>query len=199
MGVARAVRVRVVVNDVALASVEAGAVDGGGPRSEGVAAGVGDHRQDNAVGGDVGQAADGGLAGNGGDGEVFGNDVVGVGPDADGVVDRVGECIDGVAASVVADKRGAGEGERDHAVAYRHGRCCGRKDVGGAVDSGVSIGHGSECRRCDGIDKLPRVGASGAVGVGVLVGDGAVPVGGEVHSRVAGIGDGGHFTPAGVG
>ena len=54
MGVARAVRVRIVVNDVALASVEAGAVDGGGPRSEGVAAGVGDHRQDDAVGGDVG-------------------------------------------------------------------------------------------------------------------------------------------------
>ena len=47
---------------------------------------------------------DGGFAGSGGDSEVHRNDMVGVGPCADGVVDRVGEGIDGVSASAVADK-----------------------------------------------------------------------------------------------
>ena len=54
VGVARAVSVRIVVNDVAIASVEAGAVDGYCAWREGVAAGVGDGGQDDAVGRDVG-------------------------------------------------------------------------------------------------------------------------------------------------
>ena len=199
VGVAGAVGVRIAVNDVALASVEAGAVDGDCARCEGVAAGVGDGGQGDAVGRDVGQAVDGGLAAGCGDGEVHGDDVVGVEPGVVGVIDRVGEGIDGVAASAVADKRRSGEGERDHAVADRHGRGCGREDVGGAVDGGVGIGHGSERRRDDGIDELPRVAVAGAVGVGVAVGDGAVSVGGDVHGRVACIGGGGHIASAGVG
>ena len=198
VGVARTVSVRIVVNDVALASVEAGTVDGGGPWGEGVAAEIGDGGQDDAVGGDVGQAVDGGLAAGGGDGEVHRNDMVDVGPCVDSVVDRVGEGIDGVSASAVADKQRSGEGERDHAVADRHGRGCGREDIGGAVDGGVGIGHGSECLWHNGIDELPWVVMAGAVGVGVVVDDGAVSVGGDVHGWVARIGDGGHLAVAGI-
>ena len=199
VGVARAIRVRIAIDDVALTSVEGGAVDGDGPRCEGVAAGVGNRRQGDAVGGDVGQAVDGGLAGIGGDGEVHRNNMVGVVPGVSGVVDRVGEGIDRVAASAVGVEGGAFKGERDHAVADRHGRGDGHEDIAGAMDGGVGVGHGVERHRRDGIDELPWIVATSTVGVGIVVGDGAVPVGGDIHGRVAGIGDNGHFTVAGIG
>ena len=141
---------------------------------------------------------DGGLAAVGGDGEVHRNDVVDVGPCAGGVVDRVGEGIDGVAASAVGVEGGAFKGERDHAVADRHGRGCRHEDVGCAMDGGVGVGHGVERHRRDGIDELPRVAVAGAVGVGVAVGDGAVSVGGDVHGRVARVGDSNDLAVAGV-
>ena len=199
VGVARAIRVRIAIDDVALTSVEGGAVDGDGPRCEGVAAGVGNRRQGDAVGGDVGQAVDGGLAGIGGDGEVHRNNMVGVGPGVSGVVDRVGEGIDRVAASAVGVEGGAFKGERDHAVADRHGRGCRHEDVGGAMDGGVGVGHGVERHRRDGIDELPRIVVAGAVSVGVLVDDGAVPVGGDIHGRVGGVCRGDDLAPAGIG
>ena len=199
VGVARAIRVRIAIDDVALTSVEGGTVDGDGPRCEGVAAGVGNRRQGDAVGGDVGQAMDGGLAGSGSDGEVHRNNMVGVGPGVSGVVDRVGEGIDRVAASAVGVEGGAFKGERDHAVADRHGRGCRHEDVGCAMDGGVGVGHGSECRRDDGIDELPRIAVAGAVGVGVVIGDGAVSVGGDIHGRVGGVCRGDDLAPAGIG
>ena len=199
VGVARAIRVRIAIDDVALTSVEGGAVDGDGPRREGVAAGVGNRRQGDAVGGDVGQAVYGGLAGSGSDGEVHRNNMVGVGPGVSGVVDRVGEGIDRVAASAVGVEGGAFKGERDHAVADRHGRGCRHEDVGGAMDGGVGVGHWVERHRRDGIDELPRIVVAGAVSVGVLVDDGAVPVGGDIHGRVGGVCRGDDLVPAGVG
>ncbi len=199
VGVARAIRVRIAIDDVSLTSVEGGAVDGDGPRREAVAAGVGNRRQGDAVGGDVGQAVDGGLAGIGGDGEVHRNNMVGVGPGVSGVVDRVGEGIDRVAASAVGVEGGAFKGERDHAVADRHGRGCRHEDVGGAMDGGVGVGHGVERHRRDGIDELPWIVATSAVSVGVLVDDGAVPVGGDIHGRVGGVCRGDDLAPAGIG
>ena len=199
MSVARAIRVGIAIDDVALASVEVGTVDGDVARCEGVAAGVGDGRQGDAVGGDVGQAVDGGLAGSSSDSEVFRNDMVSVGPCADGVVDRVGEGIDRVAASIVADKGRAGERERDHAVADRHGRGDGHEDIAGAMDGGAGVSHGGERHRRDGIDELPWIVVAGAVGVGVLVGDGAMAVCSDVQGRVGGACRGDNLAPAGIG
>ena len=67
------------------------------------------------------------------------------------------------------------------------------------MDGGVGIGHGGERRRCDGIDELPRIVVSGAVGVGVLVGDGAMAVCSDVQGRVGGACRGDNLAPAGIG
>ena len=199
MGVSGAVGVGVGVQDVALASVEAGAVNSGLSRCEGAVAGVGDGRQGDAVGGDLRHAADGGLAAGGGDGEVLGDDMVGVCPGVVVAVDRVVEGIDGVAAAAVGYEGGAFKIEADHLFADLYGRCGGREDIAGAVYGGVGVGYGGEVAGRDGIDELPRVGVSGAVGVGVAVGHGAVSVGGDVHGRVGGVRRGGNLASAGVG
>ena len=196
--VACAVGIRIAVNDVALAAAEAGVVDGDRAWREAIAAGVGDGRRHDAVGGDVGETVDGGLSASCGDGEVHRDDMVGVVPGVVGVIDRVGEGIYRVAASGAADEGGAGEREGAGVSAHNHGRCAGSKYVLCAVDDGIGVSHGSECHRRDGIDELPRIAVAGAVGVGVEVDHRAVSIGGEVHGRVAGVGDGGHFASAGV-
>ncbi len=99
-----AVFIRIGVDDVALAAVEAGAVNGDGARRERLPAGTRDDGQDDAVGGYLRETGDGGLAASVGDGEVLGHDVEGVCPGVGGVVDGVGEGVDGVAASAVGDE-----------------------------------------------------------------------------------------------
>ena len=196
VGVPGTVGVRVGVHDFALTAVEAGVLHGGHARSEGVAAGVSDSRQGYAVGGDLREAADGGLAACGEDSEVFRDDMVGVCPGVVGVVDGVGEGIDRVAAAAALDECSRCRRELYAVAADFHNRSAGREDIAGAVDGGVGIGHGGEVLGRYGIDELPRVGVSGAVGVGVVIGDGAVSVGGDIHGRVVGIGRSGNFAPA---
>ena len=196
VGVAGAVGIGIAIDDVALAAVEAGAVNGDGTRREGVVAGVGDGRQGDAVGGDFCETVDGGLAAGIGDCEVFGNNMVGVRPRVIGVVDCIGEGIDGVAAAAVADKRRAGKRERDGAAADFHNRSVGGEDIAGAVDGGVGVGHGGEGCRRHGVDERPRVGVASAVGVGVVVSHGAVSVGSHVNDWVARVCNSDHLAPA---
>ena len=198
LGMSGAVLIRIGIDDVALTAVEAGAVDGGGARCERVAAGAGDRGQGDAVGGDLRETADGGLAAGGGDVEVFRRHMVGVGPGVVGVVDRVGIYEGGVAASV---GQGAGVDawcQGDGVAAVGDDGQGGRVDVGDAVDGGVGVVHGRKGFGLYGIDELPRIPLSGAVGVGVAVGDGAVSVGFHADGRVARVGVGDNLAAAGV-
>ena len=199
MGVSGTVGIGEGIDDIALTAIESGVVNVGLTRREGVAAGVGDVRQGDAVDGDLRHAADGGLAAVGGDGEVLGDDMVGVRPGVVVAVDGVGEGIDGVAAAVAGHEGGAFKVEGDLLSADLYSRCRGCEDIAGAVDGGVGVGRRVEVVGRDGIDELPRVAVSGAVGVGVVVGHGAVSVSGDVNGRVGGVRRGGHFASAGVG
>ena len=193
------VGVRIAVNDVSLTSVKTSAVNGNITSCERVAAGIGNHRHGDAVGGDSGHAMDRGFTVSSSDREVLWNDVEGVGPGVCGVVDgvRIGE--NRVTASATADERGAREDERAANATYANSRCCGSMDITDAVDSGVGIGYRSESYGFDSVDELPWILTTCTVGVGVVVGDGAVSVGGDIDDRVAGTGDSVHFPATGVG
>ena len=89
LGMAGAVGVRIVVNDIALAAIEISAVNGDITCRECVSTGIGNHGQGDAVGGDSGQTVNIGLTVGGSNGKVLGNNVVGVSPYVCGVVDGV--------------------------------------------------------------------------------------------------------------
>ena len=52
------------------------------------------------------------------------------------------------------------------------------------MDVGVCIGNRSESIGGYGIDKLPRISAACAVGVGIIVGDGAMSVCAHIHCGI---------------
>ena len=189
-GVAGAVGVVVDVGDVALAAVEVGFVNGEVVGFEDVAAGVGDLRQGNGIRGDLLRTVHVSLSALSGDGELFWNDVVGVCPVVVVVVNRIGEDEDGVAAAGAGDEVGVEEGELDLLFADDELRGAGRGHVAGAVDGGVGVGDRVEVTGHDGVGEGPVVRVAGAVGVGVVVGEGALPVGVHVGDGVVGIRDG---------
>ena len=198
MCVTGAVGVRIVINDIALTTIEIGAINGGIACCECVAAGIGDCWHGDAVGGDIGQAMDRGFTVSGRDSEVLGNDMVSVSPGMSCVVDGVVEGIDRVTASTTADKCRIGKGERNVTAAYSNSRCGGSMDIADAMDIGVGISYRCECLRLYGIDKLPRVIATSTIGVGVIVGDDAVSVVSHVNNRITGGSNGSHFSAAGI-
>ena len=199
VGVSGAVFIRIGVDDVSLAAVEAGAVDGGGARCERFAAGAVDCRQGDAVGGYLRETVDGGLAASVGDGEVLGRHLVGVGPGVVGAVDMIVVDEGGIAAAVVQGAR-VDAGRQGDGVA-----AVGDDGQGGGVHLGETMdGDGIRSFRGEGV-RIKRDGVgpegvvTGAVGVAVAEDDraGAVGIegGGAVHEDrgdavAADVGDG---------
>ena len=72
-------------------------------------------------------------------------------------------------------------------------------DIADAVDGGVGIDYRSESYGFDSIDELPWILSSSAIGISIVVGDGAVSVGGHIDKRITGSSDGNHFYAASIG